>query len=493
MSGRYPCLARIDPVPESLLNNLDEQIGSGSYSVVHSIKSDDNIAVKEYSLDSMAQDVAELLVAVLETSVLLDHPNILNCRRMMRNGDCLYVEMDRYEKSLDSLMRAYKRKSEQVPLRLIRRIARCVCSALYHFHNVHPTGDDVSHLAHGGIKPTNILLDDTKRRVVITDAGMWRCRRAAGSRSMSAHSSSYVAPEVAERGYPTPESDMWSLGVILYELCTIGKPNTLLDAQSIDLSTIDDGVLRGLIGRLLIRDEDKRISSSEMLSLLGSSEADVAMSAALEVMFLRDELKLLVKDLKPDFASNYPKDRPTCFSFPAALSRDDDYVYNEPDFAIPADTIDLERSRGEVEEVKAKLDELTVKYEAAIETIEELRTSLAKIDTRVPHENLSEEQNKNAELRQELNALRAQEAEYRNRVLDLQSQLNEKDSRINDLENRIQSHEKEKAARPNPIPANYLNGTVQQQGYPSGNIPRYVTEARSYPPPPPGLKKDDKN
>lgn len=491
MTSKDSYLNGIESIPESTLSNLGKELGVGNHSVVYSVNDHDDLAIKEYTLDNLTSEETGSLLKVLRMSVSLDHSNILNCRRITNDNDTVYVEIDRYQKSLDSLIRAYRRTNEAVPITLIRRIARCVCGGLNHIHslnNAKSESDGVSSFAHGGIKPSNILFDDTERRIVISDAGLWRYKKGTRSKSLNANLTIYLAPEVINGDEPSPISDMWSLGVILYELCIIGNLNNsknkpaCIDLDSIDLTIIDDGVLRGLIGRLLIKDKDRRISSNEMLSLLVSSEADVATSTALEVMFLRDELKQMIESLSVTPKTMYFKNKFTCFSFSKSFTKDYDHLYAEPDFLIPAEKVYHEKLQNELEETEAQIKTLNEKYEAAMAAIERLGGQYINPATNVDtdtitggyQDKLSNVQSKDSSLLRELNALRAQDAENKRRNLELQEQLSIKDNRINELEIQIQAIKKDNSAKQSPIPQNYLNATAAN---PYGNIPSYAITA----------------
>src|SRR5207302_1501472 len=84
-------------------------------------------------------------------------------------------------------------------------------------------------LVHRDIKPSNILLDRRTGRAKITDFGLARLLEVAEERSTSsgwiAGTPAYISPEqIHSPKASTAVSDVYSLGVVLYELLTAERP-----------------------------------------------------------------------------------------------------------------------------------------------------------------------------------------------------------------------------------------------------------------------------
>jgi len=96
-------------------------------------------------------------------------------------------------------------------------LARQLCAGLAEAHR--------SGVLHRDLKPTNVILSADKNnapRAVITDFGL--ATDEDGNTDLLGGTPSYMAPELKESGKTSKASDVYALGVILYEVITGGKP-----------------------------------------------------------------------------------------------------------------------------------------------------------------------------------------------------------------------------------------------------------------------------
>ncbi|HZU32132.1 MAG TPA: protein kinase [Candidatus Angelobacter sp.] len=96
-------------------------------------------------------------------------------------------------------------------------LARQLCAGLTEAHR--------SNVIHGDLKPANIILSpqkDGSTRLVITDFGL--AVDMDGNTDLLGGTPSYMAPELKQDGQTSPASDVYALGVILYEMVTGEKP-----------------------------------------------------------------------------------------------------------------------------------------------------------------------------------------------------------------------------------------------------------------------------
>lgn len=144
---------------------------------------------------------------------ILTHPNIVVVYDAGEEGGIFYITMELVEgRSLQSMLDAH----QTFPMPRTLRILEQACNALdyAHHHNI----------VHRDIKPANLMItpDDT---VKITDFGTAKIMRF--NMTQTAHAigtPSYMSPEQIKGKPVDGRSDIFALGVILYELVTGEKP-----------------------------------------------------------------------------------------------------------------------------------------------------------------------------------------------------------------------------------------------------------------------------
>ena len=138
-------------------------------------------------------------------------------------------------------------------------------------------------LVHRDIKPENILLEDGVERLTLTDFGL---ARAVDDASLTQHGAiagtpQYMSPEQARGEAVDQASDLFSLGSVLYTLCTGRVPFRAESSHSVMRKIIDEAPtpirelnpeipdwLVGIIDRLMAKDKRNRFPSAKELHIL---------------------------------------------------------------------------------------------------------------------------------------------------------------------------------------------------------------------------------
>jgi serine/threonine protein kinase len=144
---------------------------------------------------------------------LLTHPNIVVIYDVGESDGVYYITMELVNgKSLQSLLDS----GEKFPLRRLLRIMEQVCSALQFAHD--------HRVVHRDIKPANIMLTG-EDFVKVTDFGTAQIMQYGASQQTSAIGTpGYMSPEQIKGKAVDGRSDIFSLGVMLYQLTTGQKP-----------------------------------------------------------------------------------------------------------------------------------------------------------------------------------------------------------------------------------------------------------------------------
>lgn len=136
-------------------------------------------------------------------------------------------------------------------------------------------------LIHRDIKPSNILLGDGIERLKLTDFGLARAVDDVGlTRSGTlAGTPEYMSPEQALGNRVDHRSDLFSLGSVLYAMCTGRPPFTsdscygvlrrIVEEQPRSISEFNSEVpvwLHTLVGRLMEKDRDRRLGDAKTLA-----------------------------------------------------------------------------------------------------------------------------------------------------------------------------------------------------------------------------------
>ncbi|MBR6253764.1 MAG: Stk1 family PASTA domain-containing Ser/Thr kinase [Clostridia bacterium] len=211
-----------------------EMIGKGGMATVYKAKDktlNRNVAVKVLK-DEFANDQEFIRRFQIEaqSAAALSHPNIVSIYDVSNDGDIHYIVMELIEgKTLKDVIN----EKGKLPWQEACKIASQIASGLSVAHK--------NHIIHRDIKPHNIVM--TKDNLAkITDFGI---AKAASSSTINANSNSlgsvhYFSPEHARGGYTDEKSDIYSLGVVLYEMVTGKLPFDGDTAVSIAMKHLKD-------------------------------------------------------------------------------------------------------------------------------------------------------------------------------------------------------------------------------------------------------------
>ncbi len=163
----------------------------------------------------------------------LNHPNIVGIYQFDQVGTIYYMAMSFIEgKDLRTVLRNHAHNGTRMSYREIADVIYDIGSALDYAHS--------EGVIHRDIKPSNIMLSTTNHRAILTDFGLALSVREGtiGNTFGSAH---YIAPEQAvSSAQAVPQSDIYSLGIVLFEMLTNRVPFNDPSAMAVAMKHLND-------------------------------------------------------------------------------------------------------------------------------------------------------------------------------------------------------------------------------------------------------------
>ena len=190
-----------------------EKIGSGGMSEVYKAKCHKlnrlvAIKVLKSEFTSDATFVSKFKMEA-QAAAGLSHPNIVNIYDVVDEGDIHFIVMELVE---GITLKSYITKKGHLDVKEAIGIAIQVASGIEAAHE--------QHIIHRDIKPQNMLIS-MDGKVKVADFGI---ARAVSSQTMNAAtvvgSVHYISPEQARGGYSDERSDLYSLGITMFEMVT---------------------------------------------------------------------------------------------------------------------------------------------------------------------------------------------------------------------------------------------------------------------------------
>ena len=194
---------------------LDRKLGEGGMAIVHQatdLMLDRTIAVKILRKDfSASKAFQERFKEEARAAANLTHPNIVTVHDFGFDQDQLFIVME-YVPGTD--LKQLIKQNGAFPVHHASRLFVQACAGIGYAHR--------AGLVHCDIKPHNMLIMPDNR-LKVTDFGIARALASVKHDEQSQAiwgSPAYFSPEQAAGKAPSPASDVYSLGVVLYELLT---------------------------------------------------------------------------------------------------------------------------------------------------------------------------------------------------------------------------------------------------------------------------------
>jgi len=210
--------------------NLERELGAGGMATVylaHDVRHNRKVAIKVLRPELSAFIGPERFLKEIETTANLQHPNILPLFDSGRVGSTVFYVMPYVH---GESLRHRLTRERLIPVADAIRIASEIAAALDYAHR--------HGVIHRDIKPDNVLFHDGRAMVADFGIALARSQSDGGLRmtksGMSLGTPQYMSPEQAA-GEDTidPRTDVYALGVVLYEMLAGEPPFTGPSSQAI--------------------------------------------------------------------------------------------------------------------------------------------------------------------------------------------------------------------------------------------------------------------
>ena len=223
-------LAGMDTKPTLGRYEISGELGRGAMGVVY--KGEDpkihrTVAIKTLRLSEFEEDVVgeikERFFREAESAGLLAHPNIVTIYDCGEEHDLAYIAME-YLNGED--LEKFTRKGSLLPLRDTLFLVAHVADALDYAHS--------KSVVHRDIKPANIMRLKENKDIKVTDFGIARITTSSKTKTgLILGTPSYMSPDQVAAKKVDGRSDIFSLGVVLFEMLTGQKPFEADDLTSL--------------------------------------------------------------------------------------------------------------------------------------------------------------------------------------------------------------------------------------------------------------------
>ena len=256
---------------------IEKELGKGAMGVVYQgrdPKINRVVAIKtmalsqEFDEDELA-DVKERFFREAETAGRLNHPNIVTMYDAGEEHDLAYIAME-FLKGRDLV--PFTKPDHLLPVEKVVSIVSRVADALAYAHS--------NNVVHRDIKPANVMYEPESDQVKVTDFGIARITDSSKTKTgMVLGTPSYMSPEQLSGKKIDGRSDLFSLGVTLFQLLCGQLPFTgesmaqlmfkIANETHPDPRTINPTIpeaLAAVIDRAMCKDIEKRYQSGDEMA-----------------------------------------------------------------------------------------------------------------------------------------------------------------------------------------------------------------------------------
>ncbi len=170
-------------------------------------------------------EFVEMFLDEARLAAQLDHPNVVHVHDIGEDGDGFYFTMDYvHGHDLAAIVRRAKARGTPLPWAAFVALGAAAAAGLHHAHERRGFDGRPLGIIHRDVSPTNILVSD-EGVVKLVDFGIAKASTSRHSTRPSVRKGkmAYMSPEQCRGDALDRRSDVFALGVVLYELATLGR------------------------------------------------------------------------------------------------------------------------------------------------------------------------------------------------------------------------------------------------------------------------------
>ena len=176
----------------------------------------EKIIIKEINLSVLDQNQKNLTSQEGLLLYQLNHPNIINCDEFHLENDKAYIIME-YGEGGDLSKKIQEQKSKNLPFEENQILDWFIeiCEAVRYIHE--------KNIIHRNLQPNNILLTKNNQ-IKLADFGIAKILDNEQQAIVKIENDSYFSPDIIKGDNYDLKTDIWNLGILLYELTQLKHP-----------------------------------------------------------------------------------------------------------------------------------------------------------------------------------------------------------------------------------------------------------------------------
>lgn len=293
------------PSPHLKGYHIERRLGTGTYATVYkaTLKGTNEVsAIKCIKKNGLNKTSTDNLLREIKILKQIKHDYIVQLKDFQWDENYIYLIME-YCPGGD--LSAFIKSRRTIPEKYVRRFVQQIACALMHLH--------LKGIAHMDLKPQNILLTSTNNpSLKLADFGFAQYMRDNKQARSLRGSPLYMAPEILKCKVYDRKVDLWSVGVILYEVIFGYAPFVSNTLDELEKKILDDipiqipthimlsETCKDLLKRLLQRNPAERISFDNFFKHPFVDLDHMAASTSYPIA-----IELLNKAVKADEKKNY--------------------------------------------------------------------------------------------------------------------------------------------------------------------------------------------